>query len=149
VSKRVDKLAGQFLTRMLADAGVTKSAGSTAQYMPYAVGLAEAVVSVEKELKLAVRAMGRHAAEVGRLVDANGERINQLADRYAEYAGTAVPSAEKVHRGVVDMDLERFRLGLIDQQAQAPKTANGHGGHGQGVSPFPAPEWHPESDGGV
>jgi hypothetical protein len=145
----VDKLAGEFVTAMLARAGVTKSAGSTAAYMPFAVAQAEAVVLVEKALKRTVRQVEAHAAEVGRLIDANGERISQLADRYAEYSGTAVPSVEKVHRGVVDLDLERFRLGLIDQRAQPPKTANGHSSHGEGVDPSPAPRWHPENDGGV
>lgn len=145
-SKRVNKLAGELVTAMLADSGITKSAGTVAQCMPYAVGLAESIVMVEKELKRTVRRMEEHAAEVGRLVDANGRRISQLADRYAEYAGTAVPSVEKVHRGVVDLDLERFRVGLVDQQAQAPKRANGHNSHGDGADSVSPPLWHPESD---
>lgn len=147
MSKRVDKLAGRFLTRMLADAGVTKSAGSTAAYMPFAVAQAEAVVMVEKTLKRTVRQMEAHSAEVGRLVDENAVRINHLAERYAEYSGTAVPAVEKVHRGVVDLDLERFRVGLIDQQV--PKTMNGHNSHGDGPAPASPPLWHPENDGGV
>jgi hypothetical protein len=129
---------------MLADAGVTKSAASSSAYMPYAVGLAEAVVSVEKDLKHAVRLMGQHAAEVGRLIDENGVRINALAESYQ--AGMVRPVTE-IHRGVVDLDLQRFHVGLVDKQA-APKTVNGHGTrHGEGVDPVAPPPWHPENDG--
>jgi len=136
-SKRVDKLAGEFVTKMLAQAGVTKSAGSTAAYMPYAVGLAEAVVTVEKHLKQVTRQMGR-------LIDENGERINRLAASYGVYMGPSVPA----ERGFRPLDTERFRVGLVDQQA-APKM-NGHSlpGAEDGPAPFP-PQWHPETDGGL
>ena len=144
MGKRVDRLAGEFVTAMLARAGVTKSAGTAAQFMPYAVGLAESVVAVEKALKRSAREMERHAAEVGRLVDANGERIDRLAE---SYAASMVPGAVEVERGYRDLDLQRFRVGLVDRQAQAPVKANGHGSHGDGPAPAAAPLWHPENDG--
>lgn len=129
---------------MLADAGVTKSAGSTAAYMPYAVGLAEAVVSVEKLLKRTVREMDRHADRVGRMIDANGERIRQLAELHDAAGQPVVPSA----RGMVDLDARRFGVGLVDLE-QAPRTMNGHSSHGEGLAPASPPLWHPENDGGV
>lgn len=144
MSKRVDKLAGRIATQMLAKSGVIKSRGAMASVMPAAVATACYIVETEKALKRAVRQVERERAEMGRLIDVNGARINALAERYAEYAGTAVPSAEKVHRGVVDMDLERFGVGLVEKQA--PRKTNGRSSHGEGVDSQPAPLWHPESE---
>jgi len=128
-SKRVTKLAGEFVTKMLAEAGVTKSAGSTAAYMPYAVGLAEAVVTVEDELKSVTRRMERHVAEVGRLIDVNGANVRMLAERYAEYAGVVVPGVEKVRQNVVDLDLEKFGVQLAERKLPDDEHQPWYPGH--------------------
>ncbi len=111
--------------------------------MPYAVGLAEAVVSVEKELKRAARVMEQHAAEVGRLVDANGERINRLAE---SYRASMVPGAAEVERGYKEMDLDRFRVGLVDRQAAPEPKMNGHSRGAEDGPVAGPPLWHPEAD---
>lgn len=150
--KRARRLAEQMADAHLSRVGITKAAGGVQRgqlvdmYLPYATADIAAVVMVEKALKRTVRQMEAHAAEVGRLIDENGVRINRLAE---SYAASMVPGTVEVERGYRDLDLQRFRVGLIDQQAQAPKKTNGHQSHGEGVSPSPAPQWHPENDGGL
>ena len=112
-SKRVNKLAGELVTKMLAEAGITKSTGSTAAYMPYALGLAESVVMVERSLKQAVREVERNRDEIGRLIDLNGQRISHLAASYGVYMN---PSASPLARTAVDLDLERFGVQLAERK---------------------------------
>jgi len=68
---------------------------------------------VEKAFKGAVREMQQHAAEVARLVDLNGERINRLAASYGVYMS---PSASPLAKNAVDLDLERFGVQLAERK---------------------------------
>jgi len=138
---RVDELAEEIVARVLAESGfVGKSAGavaaSRAQIMPHALAVVGGIALVEDQLKAIGRQVKRNGKRLQRMVDANGERIRQLTSDHQ------VPGVAEVGQRVVDLDMHRFRVGLIDMQA--PKAANGHGGFGEGVSPSPAPEWHPE-----
>ena len=132
MSRKVDKLAGKIATRMLRGSSIAKSAGSTAAVMPFAIAVAELIVTIEKRLKVN-----------GRLLEENGRRIAKLAEAH----GVGVRPVTEIQRGIVDMDLERFGVGLVDRQA-APKAANGHY-RGDGVESSAAPLWHPENPGGV
>jgi hypothetical protein len=120
--------------------GVTKAAGGlqreelAAQFLPTAVAVAELIDVVK-------RAMRRNR----RRLEENGRKIADLAERSAVPGQPTVRGVTEIHQGLVDLDLQRFGVGLVDRQ-QAPKTANGHGSHGDGVGPSPAPQWHPESD---
>jgi hypothetical protein len=97
--------------------------------MPVAVAVAELIVSVERQVK-------RNGKRLQALVDANGERIRELAVAYQ------VPGTVDIERGLVDMDLGRFGVGLVDRQ-QVPGRTNGYH-HTDGGVPSSPPVWHPE-----
>ncbi len=118
---------------MLRDGGIAKSAGSTAAVMPLAVAVAELIVAVQKRLKAN-----------GRLLEENGRKIAALAASHGVAVGPQVRGVADIQKGLVDLDLERFGVGLVDRQ-QAPKAANGHH-RGSGVDLSAQPIWHPENE---
>lgn len=133
MGKKVDKLAGKIATNMLRNGGIAKSAGSSAAVMPFAVAIAELIVTIEKRMKVN-----------GRLLEENGRKIARLAASHGVAGGPQIRGVVDIQKGLVDLDVERFGVGLIDRQA-APKRTNGHH-RGDGVESSPAPLWHPESD---
>ena len=124
--------------RLLERKGVTKGAGSMA--VDYHELTAEVVAEVgvmwDRQLKKNLKALKR-----------NGRRLAGLAASYGAVAGPGVRGVADIQQGMVDLDLHRFGVGLVDRQ-KAPKTANGHH-RGDGRESASAPSWHPENDGGV
>jgi hypothetical protein len=114
------------MQRVMARRGITKGAGTMA--VDYHEVTAEVVAEIgvmwRKQLKRNEKALR-----------ANGRRIAELA------AAHQVPGTVDIERGLVNMDLQRFGVGLVDRQA--PKRTNGHH-HTDGVSPVPPPSWHPD-----
>lgn len=125
-----EELVERCYRRLLERKGVTKGAGGTAiDYLELtAEVVAEIGVMWDRQLKRNHKAL-----------KANGRKIAALAAAH----GVVRPVPE-IQRGLVDLDLERFGVGLVDRQ-KAPKTANGHGaGHGDAPPPDGPPSWHPE-----
>lgn len=133
---RADKIAARLTDTILAKQPmVTKLAGTRApawsrqqveeMVYPAAVVIAEVEKSIKRRGKL-LKAMGRQAQQVAAL------------------AGQQVPGVTGIQQGLVDLDLQRFGVGLVDRQA-APNSANGHH-RGDGLESAPVPPWHPESD---
>jgi hypothetical protein len=133
---RAEKIAARMTDTILTKQPmVTKSAGTRAPawsrqqieelVYPAAILIAEVEKSIRRRGKL-LKAMDRQAQQVAAL------------------AAQQVPGVTDIQQGLVDLDLQRFGVGLVDRQ-KAPKSANGHGaGHGDAPPPEGPPSWHPE-----
>lgn len=118
--------------RLLERKGITKGAGGAA------IGYQELTAEVVAEIGVMWRDQLRRNEKA---LKRNGRKIAALA---AAHGAAAVSSVPQVGKRVVDLDLQRFGIGLVDRQ-QAPKPSNGHH-RGDGLESAPVPPWHPESD---
>jgi hypothetical protein len=134
---RVRELAAQMADHHLRRTGIAKAAGAVQrdQLLAFYTPIAKGVAVLEK--------CARILAERARRQDEAAEMIaHQVRVLQALNAGPR--GVSEIQQGLVDLDLQRFGVGLVDRQ-QAPKTMNGHS-KGEGVGPAAPPPWHPESD---
>jgi hypothetical protein len=142
---KVDRVAARIVDRILAESGfIGKSAGSVAEkraaLMPGALLAAAAIADVEDQVQKAIRPYVRGVERMIAALDRNGERIRELAERYD--VGQGPRGVSEISRGLVDLDLAKFRTALVEEQP--PRTANGHH-QTDGVGREAPPPWHPES----
>jgi hypothetical protein len=133
---RVREIAAQMADTHLRCTGISKGAGMVqrdqlvAMYAPFAEGVVA--------LADAARVLAERACRQDEITEMIARQVRVLQALNAGPRGVS-----EIHRGVVDLDLERFHLGLIDKQP--PKQMNGHH-RGDGVDAVLPPSWHPENE---
>ena len=128
-----EELVERCYRRVLERRGVTKGAGGAVidHFELAAEVIAEVGVICRDQLRKNEKALKR-----------NGRKIAALAAAH----GVTVRPVPEIHQGMVDLDLQRFGVGLVDRQA-APKVMNGHGSSRvTEAGPSSVPLWHPETD---